>query len=390
MSANTLNKQQAVEDGTFVGVAYRMYDQPNGDPLHPPQPQDFPPGYHVTAWIHMSDFAIFGEKYVKFYGFVARSNTDSYSHLIAVRGTEKPIEWWDDAVFIPVRFEPAPSAGLVHMGFYRIYRTMRVVRYELPAPGASPPAPRAMTATTFADQIEELLDVVPPEKREFDEHGVERKHDFVVAGHSLGAALCTLYVMEHAVKKRADPSRKVVINRLCTFASPRVALGEFARQFDALPIDSWRIANAQDLVPKVPPSWLCGYRHVETGYEFSSAGVVRCSLACWHSMRTYLHWLDSTLPLDPNCLNFKETRRSAMISQMQPGEQTGLDQLFLGSGTLASILGVILLAWPFLTGHFIARPSFALAVTVGGVGWIWTAIVASRSRVNKTDLSKYG
>lgn len=79
-----------------------------------------------------------------------------------------------------------------------------------------------------------------------------------------------------------------------------------------------------------------------------------------------------------------------MISQMQPGEQTGLDQLFLGSGTLASILGVILLAWPFLTGHFIARPSFALAVTVGGVGWIWTAIVASRSGVNKTDLSKYG
>lgn len=298
---NPLNKPQAVQDGTFVDIAYQMYSGPGGDPFYPPQPPNFPAGHHITAWIHMSDFAIFGEKYVKFYGFVARSNTDPYSHVIAVRGTEGPIEWWDDAVFIPVQFSPAPSAGLVHMGFYRIYRTMRLIRYETGAPGTTPPAPRAMTAGTFADQVEQLLDVVPPATRSFDAHGVERKHQFVVSAHSLGAALCTLYVMEHAVKKRADPSRKVVINRLCTFASPRVGLGDFVRQFDALPIDSWRIANRQDLVPKVPPPWLCGFQHVEAGYDFSSAGIVRFSPVCWHSMSTYLHWLDAQISIDPRC-----------------------------------------------------------------------------------------
>jgi hypothetical protein len=316
---NPLNKSEAAQDGVFVNTAYKMYSGPSGDPCYPPQPPDFPTGYHVTAWIHMSDFAIFGEKYVKFYGFVARSDSDPYSHLIAVRGTEGKIEWWDDAVFIPVRFSAAPSAGLVHMGFHRIYQTMRVIRYEEPAPGVAPPSPHAMPAATFADQVEELLDVVPPAHRSFDAQGAERKHEFVVTGHSLGAALCTLYVMEHAVKKRIDPSRKVVINRLTTFASPRVGLGGFVNQFDALPIDSWRIANTQDVVPKIPPAWLCGFRHVETCYEFSSSGVVRRSLLCWHSMSTYLHWLDPAIPVDQDCA-LKGGGKN-MVSEMRPAEK---------------------------------------------------------------------
>jgi triacylglycerol lipase len=69
-----------------------------------------------------------------------------------------------------------------------------------------------------------------------------------------------------------------------------------------LPISSWRIVNSLDLVPKlpfdIPP--LFAYQHVNTIYEFSAEGT-EPNPGCWHSMDTYLHWLDPSLPVDDNC-----------------------------------------------------------------------------------------
>jgi hypothetical protein len=304
-ASSPLVPADAVRHGDFVDVAYDMYEADKKN-IHPTQPVDFPNDFHITAWIVMSDFAVFGEKIQRFYGFVARCNSDPYQHVIAVRGTEGWVEWWDDAVFVPTTFKPAPSAGLVHSGFYRIYRTMRLHKYEQPsaldpAQAALAPAGSPAPQKSFADQVEDLLTSVPAAPRAYHADGAELKHHFVVAGHSLGAALCTLYVMEHAIKKRADPKRQVTIDRLCTFASPRVGRSTFVDQFNALPIDKWRIANTQDLVPKVPPPWLCGYRHVNDAYEFSSAGQVRFNPSCWHSMLTYLHWLDPSRQVRSNC-----------------------------------------------------------------------------------------
>jgi hypothetical protein len=306
-TSSPLVAADAVRYGGFVDVAYDMYEADRTN-IYPRQPDDFPNGFHITAWIVMSDFAVFGEDIQQFYGFVARCDSDPYQHVIAVRGTEGWVEWWDDAVFLPTTFEPAPSAGLVHGGFYRIYRTMRVHKYQQ-APALGPPqavpapagAPASQSQKSFADQVEDLLTSVPAAPRAYHADGTERKHHFVVTGHSLGAALCTLYVMEHAIKKRANPKRQVTIDRLCTFASPRVGRSTFVDQFNALPIDKWRIANTQDIVPKVPPSWLCGYRHVNDAYEFSSAGQVRFNPSCWHSMLTYLHWLDPSRQVRLNC-----------------------------------------------------------------------------------------
>lgn len=299
-----LDKATAVSYGKAVCAAYTMYSQSGPDPLHPLESSDFPSDYHMTAWIHMSDFAVFGEKIVKLYGYIARHNSDEFRHLLVVRGTEGAIEWWDDAVLFPVRFRPVPSAGLVHCGFDRIYGTMRVVRCPRPiVPGSMDAAaerePYRMQGT-FADQIEQLIGTIPAKAPDAQP---DRKHQFSVMAHSLGGALCTLYVVEHAIKKRANPNRQVVIDRLCTFASPRVGMRAFTTAFDSLPIDSWRIANMQDIVPKVPPSVpvLLPYQHVATGYEFSSAGVVKFNPVCWHSMLTYLHWLDPEQALDEKC-----------------------------------------------------------------------------------------
>ena len=278
-----LDPAAATAYGRLVDAAYEMYA--TGTDLFPERPSDFPPAFRMTAWVTMSDFAFLGEKQKKFYGFVATEIDDPYSHLIVIRGTEDHVEWWDDVMMWPWVFRPVPCAGLVHGGFYRIYRTMKVHRV-----GGG-----AMTSQTFADQIEELVRGIAPSREPAGEHHV------VVTGHSLGAALCTLYVMEHAIKKRkAGQKRHVTVERLCTFASPRVGMHRFVTQFDGLPIDSWRVVNELDLVPKVPPRFLL-FDHVASEYGFSSAGEIRDSWGCRHALNTYLHALDPSIAVDADC-----------------------------------------------------------------------------------------
>jgi hypothetical protein len=78
---------------------------------------------------------------------------------------------------------------------------------------------------------------------------------------------------------------------------------EFARTFNQLPIDSWRIVNTLDVVPKLPPHIpiVLDYDHVDTAYPFSSVSFARHSVTCWHSMATYLHWLDAGYKVLPEC-----------------------------------------------------------------------------------------
>jgi hypothetical protein len=152
-------------------------------------------------------------------------------------------------------------------------------------------------AGSFAEQLEQLADTLEaPDIRERIRAGPDARpaRSCVVAGHSLGAALATLFVMENEEK------RKFNVSTLCTFASPRVGNSEFARLFDKLPITSWRIVNSWDIVPKIPfhIPVLLDYQHVEIACEFASAGAVRWNPACWHSMSTYLHWLSSASQID--------------------------------------------------------------------------------------------
>jgi hypothetical protein len=54
----------------------------------------------------------------------------------------------------------------------------------------------------------------------------------------------------------ADPA-------LCTFASPAVGDSSFATAFNGLGLPSWRVVNAPDLVPKLPPQIL-SFTHVNS------------------------------------------------------------------------------------------------------------------------------
>jgi lipase (class 3) len=297
--SDPLNTKDAVLYGQFVQAAYEMFKHPVGpDPLRP-EPALIPAGYELGAWIQMSDFAL-DLSVPKFYGIVAHSLENPDSRVIAIRGTEGAIEWIDDAAAIPVPFRQVPSAGRVAGGFDKIYSTMKVVKRRLPSEKA--PAADAAPETfsgSFADQLEQ--EVISREVgRGFARATADsrRQRPTVVTGHSLGSALATLFVMEN------DKKRKFDISTLCTFASPRVGNMEFVHVFNQLPVNSWRIVNVNDFVPKIPfhIPVLADYGHVDTAYPFDSSKFAKKNLVCSHSMETYLHSLDAGVQLLPECI----------------------------------------------------------------------------------------
>ena len=300
-----LDKQEAILYGKFVNAAYAMFKRDHNI-LHPePATGDIPDPYEMVAWVIMSDFTFWGREIPKFYGLIGRHTQQKRNFVLAIRGTEGAIEWLDDATAFLVPFRQVPKAGKVERGFDKIYGTLKVVKRHpgvkvAPTPGAasaaaSAPVPEVMQGS-FAEQLEQLADTL--EEPQVMSLAKERRprRSFVVTGHSLGSALATLFVMENKEKNKFD------ITTICTFASPHVGNTEFVKQFNQLPLTSWRIANTQDLVPKVPLRLpFFDYQHVATPYEFSSAGVVKRSPACWHSMSTYLHWLDPAIDVDAEC-----------------------------------------------------------------------------------------
>jgi hypothetical protein len=296
-----LDKQLALFYGKFVQAAYTMFRRDPSQLRPEPQAGDIPDGWELGAWIHMSDF-ILSENELEFYGIVCRKIDSPDTRIIAIRGTEGAIEWIDDAAALPTPFRQVPDTGRVAGGFDRIYSSLKVVKRRLAEDNALAAAGTAAAQESFEGSFAEQLDQVATsrelargKRRRVDEPRPPRP--MVVTGHSLGSALATLFVMENASKKKFD------ITTSCTFASPRVGTLEFARAFDLLPINSWRIVNTLDVVPKLPPHIpvVLEYDHVDTAYAFKSSDFAKNSLVCWHAMETYLHWLDASYALRPEC-----------------------------------------------------------------------------------------
>jgi hypothetical protein len=270
----------AVHYGQFVELAYKMYESAPGNPT-PNPPSPFPAGHKFIAWIQMKDFIVVGGNWT-FYGLIAQSTTDANKFILAIRGTETLEEWWDDLTSVVL--VPWEGFGTVGNGFSRIYQTLRVVYPE--ALGIEAAARPLVPTATFAHQVAAAV--------QHHAANARRPHTvtIAVAGHSLGAALATLYV--------ADNFRAKLLSTplLCTFASPRVGDPVFATNFNQIGITSWRIVNELDVVPNLP---FLGFEHIQTLHLYNSASSVRWSLVCWHSLNTYLHLLDSSQPLSADC-----------------------------------------------------------------------------------------
>lgn len=274
----------AVLYGQFIEAAYSMYEKDRTD-LTPPQSSNFPATYTLTAWVQMRDF-LFSSTGLVFYGFIAHSTTDPTQAVLAIRGTDNGLEWWDDINSIGMT-PFLSNCGNVGLGWENIFQTLELVERSRAA-GAAPQSLKQ--AGRFSAQVKEHL------QRQAAGAGAPqaatRSHRISFTGHSLGAALATICAAEDALLY------KIRIEALYTFGSPKVGDSWFADAFNKIGLNSWRIANRQDIVPFLP---LALYEHVDTLQQCDSTGRVRKSVPCWHAMATYLSLIDSSLPPDPEC-----------------------------------------------------------------------------------------
>jgi hypothetical protein len=291
-TAQPYDEVAAVQYGLLIEAVYSMYYAQPTNPT-PPTQADFPNGLRLLAWVQMNDFTLV-ETSPQFYGVIAQSVTDSTKFVLALRGTESPIEWFDNFTsIIKVPFKVS-GCGSVSYGFSRIYDTMEIIDATSQAAGAAARVTGSLRAAgSFSQQTAALVRRHAPAQP----RGVEATPRFTsidVTAHSLGGALATLYVLDNAKEDRV-PNQV-----LYTFASPMVGDAAFAEAFDALGLTSWRIVNEPDLVPKVPGEFL-GYQHIGVQKAYDSTGVAQANPSCWHAMATYLALIDPIRQPDPAC-----------------------------------------------------------------------------------------
>jgi triacylglycerol lipase len=277
MSPNAMDPATAVTYGPFIQAAEAQYSSDPGQ-VNPATITNMPAGYTLARTIQMTDF--FGSTQSRvFYGYVAVGGHPTTA-VVALRGTESTMEWWDDFHWDLVPFTQISGGGKVAQGFYDIYNSIGTM-----APGqAGTSAPSAVAADVARAATSGPAAGIDPGSL-----------PLVVTGHSLGGALATLLVADLNATTALAP-------QAWTFASPQVGDATFAARYAGLSSVSWRIYNQVDVVPYFPVDVSDSYQSVATGYAINSLGKAKWSLSCAHSLNTYMHVLSpATVPLDQAC-----------------------------------------------------------------------------------------
>jgi triacylglycerol lipase len=277
MSMDTMNPATAVTYGPFIQAAEAQYSS-HPNELSPATITNMPADYTLVRTIQMTDS--FGSTQSRvFYGYVAVGGHPTTA-VVALRGTESTMEWWDDFQWDLVPFAQIPNGGKVAQGFYDIYDSFGTM-----APGqVGTSAPSAVAADVAQAATSGPAVGIDPGSL-----------PLVVTGHSLGGALATLLVTDLNATTALAP-------QAWTFASPQVGDATFAARYAGLSTVSWRIYNKVDVVPYFPIDISDSYQPVATGYAINSLGKAKWSLSCAHSLNTYMHVLSpATVPLDQAC-----------------------------------------------------------------------------------------
>ena len=263
---------RAFDLGRFVAAAYEMYEADRSQ-LHPAPGPGFPKGYRMAGWVHLRD-----QGAPRFCGFLAQAEGLPEQFVMALRGTQTPEEGWDTLVSAHKVPFPAPDGGWVALGIERLYRSLEIVACQ-PAGAFAP------ISGGFARQLAALTRQLAQPDAAMAHVLSPRPPEVVVVGHGLGGALATLYAVDNAHDERlANPL-------LCTFASPRVGDAGFVAAFEALRLTSWRVVNAPDVVPMLPPE-SAGFGHVGRAVPLDCGARAPADLRYWHSLHTYLQLLD--------------------------------------------------------------------------------------------------
>jgi triacylglycerol lipase len=155
--------------------------------------------------------------------YVFGSDTDI---VVACRGTE-PNDWNDVKADVNALMVLAETAGRVHRGFKR-------------------------EVDDLWPEIEEIIATDP--------------RTLWFTGHSLGGAMATISAGRCFLAHIPATPRAIY-----TFGAPRVGT---KRYINNVVVDLTRWVNNNDIVPRVPPTWL-GYRHTGTRLYINTYGKVR-------------------------------------------------------------------------------------------------------------------
>jgi predicted lipase len=197
------------------------------------------------------DFKSLGLKLVKWIedtksdtqGFVATKDKSIY---IVWRGSSSKKDFQNDASVDKVPF--IEEGEKVHIGFKSSWEAVKDQTYEA--------LDKALKTLGGEDKIDNII----------------------VCGHSLGAAVTTLFAYSiYTIYK----SNKIIS---CTIGSPRVGNKVFKTNFDKSPIESLRIVNNLDVVTRTPN---IGYHHINTELRIDDDGKVKKWMIDWQRVGEY-------------------------------------------------------------------------------------------------------
>jgi triacylglycerol lipase len=183
----------------------------------------------------------------EWFGFILENEKEI---IVAFRGTVSQTDWLADALAFQREFPYADDCGKVHYGFLEIYDSCR-------------------------EEIFRALARLDNRKR------------VVITGHSLGAALATLFALD--VVKNSEFSNVELIN----FASPRVGNRKFCKAVNKELQRVTRIVNVHDVVTLFPPfvipfPWIKNkgvFLHVKGKYKLN---LLKDTFFGNHNIGTYI------------------------------------------------------------------------------------------------------